>query len=41
MTDMVNEPPHYKQGEIECKDAIKEALNIFGEHLTKVILNKI
>ena len=28
MTDMVNEPPHYKQGEIECKDAIKEALGL-------------
>ncbi|MBF46117.1 MAG: hypothetical protein CMD38_07620 [Flavobacteriales bacterium] len=30
MTDMVNEPPHYKQGEIECKDAIKEALGRSG-----------
>ena len=24
--DMVNEPPHYKQGDIECIDAIKAAL---------------
>tara|TARA_B100001248_G_scaffold207768_1_gene161805 strand:- start:58 stop:282 length:225 start_codon:yes stop_codon:yes gene_type:complete len=30
MTDMVNEPPHYKQGEIECKYAIKEALGRSG-----------
>tara|TARA_R100000805_G_C3601939_1_gene102577 strand:- start:403 stop:615 length:213 start_codon:yes stop_codon:yes gene_type:complete len=26
MTDNVNHPPHYKQGEIECIDAIKSAL---------------
>lgn len=24
--DLVNEPPHYRQGEIECIDAIKAAL---------------
>ena len=24
--DMVNQPPHYKQGDIECIDAIKAAL---------------
>ena len=24
--DMVNEPPHYKQGEVECIDGIKSAL---------------
>lgn len=24
--DMVNEPPHYRQGDIECIDAIKAAL---------------
>lgn len=24
--DMVNSPPHYKQGDIECIDAIKSAL---------------
>lgn len=24
--DMVNHPPHYKQGDIECIDAIKAAL---------------
>ena len=24
--DMVNEPPHYKQGDVECIDAIKAAL---------------
>lgn len=26
MTDMVNAPPHYRQGEIECIDAIRAAL---------------
>jgi hypothetical protein len=26
MTDMVNHPPHYKQGDIECIDAIRAAL---------------
>lgn len=26
MTDMVNNPPHYKQGDIECIDAIRAAL---------------
>ena len=26
MTDNVNYPPHYKQGEIECIDAIKSCL---------------
>ena len=26
MTDKVNHPPHYKQGEIECIDAIKSCL---------------
>jgi hypothetical protein len=25
--DMVNSPPHYTQGDIECIDAIKEMLN--------------
>ena len=25
-TDLVNDPPHYKQGSIECIDAIKAAL---------------
>lgn len=29
-TDMVNNPPHYTQGEIECIDAIKSALGIEG-----------
>lgn len=24
--DLVNHPPHYKQGEIECIDAIRSAL---------------
>ena len=24
--DLVNQPPHYRQGEIECIDAIKAAL---------------
>lgn len=24
--DLVNQPPHYKQGEVECIDAIKSAL---------------
>ena len=27
MTDNVNNPPHYKQGDIECIDAIRAALN--------------
>lgn len=27
--DMVNSPPHYNQGDVECIDAIKAAL---GEH---------
>ena len=26
MTDLVNQPPHYPQGEIECIDAIEAAL---------------
>lgn len=26
MTDNVNHPPHYKQGDIECIDAIRAAL---------------
>lgn len=26
MTDMVNSPPHYKQGDIECIEAIEAAL---------------
>ena len=26
MTDPVNQPPHYRQGEIECIDAIAAAL---------------
>lgn len=26
MTDMVNKPPHYRQGDIECIDAIRAAL---------------
>lgn len=26
MTDMVNHPPHYKQGDVECIDAIRSAL---------------
>lgn len=26
MTDNINNPPHYKQGEIECIDAIRAAL---------------
>ena len=25
--DMVNSPPHYKQGEVECIDGIKSALS--------------
>ena len=28
--DMVNSPPHYNQGEIECIDAIKAALGEEG-----------
>lgn len=30
LTDMVNNPPHYKQGDIECIDAIKAALGAEG-----------
>lgn len=30
MTDMVNHPPHYKQGSIECIDAIEAALGPEG-----------
>lgn len=30
MNDMVNNPPHYKQGEIECIDAIKAATSGLG-----------
>ena len=26
MDDLINEPPHYRQGEIECIDAIEAAL---------------
>ena len=26
MTDLINQPPHYRQGEIECIDAIEAAL---------------
>lgn len=26
--DMVNKPPHYRQGEIECIDAIQAALSV-------------
>ena len=26
MTDLINEPPHYRQGDIECIDAIRAAL---------------
>ena len=26
MADLVNSPPHYKNGDIECIDAIKSAL---------------
>lgn len=26
MTDLVNAPPHYRQGDIECIDAIRAAL---------------
>ena len=29
-TDMVNSPPHYNQGEIECIDAIEAALGPEG-----------
>lgn len=29
MTDMVNSPPHYNKGDVECIDAIKAAL---GHH---------
>lgn len=37
MPDMVNKPPHYNQGGIECIDAIKAActgLDGFEGHLT-------
>tara|TARA_R100001163_G_scaffold43782_1_gene33026 strand:- start:2179 stop:2406 length:228 start_codon:yes stop_codon:yes gene_type:complete len=27
MTDMVNSPPHYNSGDIECIDAIKESMS--------------
>lgn len=30
MTDLVNHPPHYKQGDIECIHAIKAALGDDG-----------
>lgn len=30
MADMVNQPPHYTQGDIECIDAIKSALGQEG-----------
>lgn len=30
MTDMVNQPPHYKQGSIECKDSIRSMLGDDG-----------
>jgi hypothetical protein len=30
MTDLVNHPPHYKQGDIECIQAIKAALGSEG-----------
>ena len=30
MTDLVNHPPHYKQGEVECITAIKAALGDDG-----------
>lgn len=30
MADMVNRPPHYNQGDIECIDAIKAALGPEG-----------
>ena len=30
MTDYVNNPPHYTQGEIECIDAIRAALGSKG-----------
>ena len=26
MPDLINQPPHYRQGEIECIDAIEAAL---------------
>jgi hypothetical protein len=26
MTDPINQPPHYRQGEIECIEAIEAAL---------------
>jgi len=28
MTDMVNSPPHYNSGDIECIDAIKESMTL-------------
>ena len=30
MSDPVNSPPHYNQGEIECIDAIREMLGLEG-----------
>ena len=27
MTDMVNSPPHYNSGDIECIDAIQESMS--------------
>ena len=30
--DLVNHPPHYTQGEVECIDAIRSALGINGFH---------
>lgn len=30
LVDMVNRPPHYTQGEVECIDAIKSALGPEG-----------
>lgn len=30
MPDMVNHPPHYTQGGIECIDAMKEMLGLDG-----------
>lgn len=30
VVDMVNEPPHYNQGDVECIDAIQSALGLDG-----------
>lgn len=30
--DMVNAPPHYRQGSVECIDAIESALGKDGHH---------